>query len=121
MDGGDGFAPGKWQLEGSMESDQGSSSGQAGGNQTDTVDLTADQAKNPPAKVFFSQFYHGERDWRNVSFHDGNVSGSLHHGRADVPVSGTYARDHFRVTLHYTGFGTTVDQVIQGKLVEPAR
>ena len=104
-----------------MQSADGPGDGQAGGNQTDNVDLTAQQAQDPPARVFFSQFYHGERDWRNVSFRDGKVSGSLDHGKATVPVSGTYAPDHFRVTLRYTGFGTTVDQVIEGRLVEPAR
>ena len=104
-----------------MQSADGPGDGQAGGNQTDNVVVTANQAQDPPATVFFSQFYQGERDWRNVSFRDGKVSGSLDHGKATVPVSGTYAPDHFRVTLRYTGFGTTVDQEIEGRLVEPAR
>ena len=121
IDEGDGFAPGKWQLEASLEPVNGPGGGQSGGNQTDAVDLTAKQAQEPPATVFFSQFYQGERDWRNVTFRDGKVSGSLDHGKATVPVSGTYASDHFRVTLRYTGLGTSADHVIEGRLVEPAR
>lgn len=119
MDSGDRFASGRWQLQGWMESDQGSTARVPGAIQTDTVDLTAKQAGNPPASVFFSQFYHGEKDWSDVTFHDGNVSGSLRHGQTDVPVSGSYTRDHFRITLRYAASTTAVDQVIEGKLVAP--
>jgi hypothetical protein len=120
VDSGDRFASGKWELQGWMESDRGSTAHDPGAMQTDTVDLTAKQAANPPASVFFSEFYHGEKDWSDVSFRDGNVSGSLHHGQTDVPVSGTYTRDHFRVTLRYAASTTAVDQVVEGKLVGPS-
>jgi hypothetical protein len=115
MDSNDRFGAGKWRLEGWMESAQGSTQGQPG-SQEETVDLTPDQANNPPAAVFFSGFYQGERDWSDVSFSGGKVGGSLHHGAVDVPVLGTYARDHFRVKLDFKG----AKQVIEGKLVEPA-
>ena len=112
----DGFAPGKWQVEGWLESGQGSTQGTPAAGAAQTVNLTKDQAANPPETVFFSNFYNGEKDWSNVNFRNGNVSGSLQHGQASTPVSGTYSRDHFRVTL---SFGANVDQVVEGKLVEP--
>jgi len=115
---GDRFAAGKWQVEGRLESGQGSTQGTSAAGQPDTVELTAVQAANPPVSTFFSAFYRGETDWSDISFKDGKVSGSLHHGQTDVPVSGTYARDRFRIAL---GFGGGVDQVVEGKLVEPAK
>jgi hypothetical protein len=117
VDKGDGFAPGKWQLEAWLEMGQASTRGQPAAGRPEVVSLTAAQALAPPATVFFSQFYHGEKDWPNVRFRDGTVSGSLEHGQSSVPVSGTYSRDHFRVALR---FGATVDQVIEGKLIGPA-
>jgi hypothetical protein len=117
MSGGDSFAAGKWQVEGWLESGQGSTRGTPAAGSPDMVTLAPAQAAAPPAAVFFSQFYHGEQEWPDVSFSKGKVSGSLHHGRTDVPVSGSYARDHFQITLRYGG---SVDQVIEGKLVEPA-
>ena len=117
MNSGDGFAAGKWQVEGWLESGQGSTQGTPAAGPPDMVELMPAQAAYPPAEVFFSQFYHGEREWPNVTFSDGKVSGSLHHGQTDVPVSGSYARDHFQITLR---FGGSVDQIIEGKLVEPA-
>lgn len=115
MDSNDRFGAGKWELEGWFETDQGSTQGQPG-SPTDTVNLTKDDASNPPAAVFFSEFYHGERDWGDVRFSGGEVSGSLHHGKTDVPLSGTYARDHFLVKLDFKG----TKQLVEGKLVDPA-
>lgn len=115
MDPNDRFDAGRWQLEGWFEADQGSTQGQPG-SPTDTVKLTSQQAGDPPAAVFFTQFYRGEQDWNGVNFRAGKVSGSLHHGSVDVPLSGTYARDHFLVKLHFKG----ASQVVEGKLVEPA-
>ena len=115
VDSNDRFGPGKWQIEGWFESDLGSTQGQPG-SPTDTVALTPAQANNPPAAVFFSGFYHGERDWSDVRFSGGKVSGSLHHGQVDVPLSGTYSHDHFLVKLDFKG----TKQVVEGKLVEPA-
>jgi hypothetical protein len=115
MDPDDRFDAGRWQLEAWFESDQGSTQGQPG-SPSDTVNLTQQQAGYPPASVFFFEFYHGERDWGDVSFRGGKVGGSLHQGSVDVPMSGTYARDHFLVKLHYKG----ASQVVEGKLVEPA-
>ena len=114
VDANDRFAAGKWQVEGWLESGQGTTQGQPGA-QADTVNLTPEQAGNPPAAVFFSGFYHGEQDWSDVSFRGGKVSGSLHHGRVDVPLSGTYGRDHFRIALDFKG----TSQVVEGKLVDP--
>lgn len=114
---GDRFGAGKWELEGWMESDQGSTRDVPGAVQTDTVDLSAQQADDPPASVFFSRFYHGEKEWSDVSFHNGEISGNLHKGRTDVPLSGSYGPDHFKVTFH---FGGNFEQVVEGKLTEPA-
>src|SRR4051812_26721264 len=72
MDANDRFAAGKWQLEGWLETGQGSAGGQPGA-QTDTVTVTPEQAENPPAKVFFSQFYQGERNWSDVTFGGGKI------------------------------------------------
>jgi hypothetical protein len=113
----DQFDPGKWQVKGWMESDQGSTRGQPGAR-TDTVNLTPQQAQNPPANVFFSQFYQGERSWSDVSFRGGKVSGSLHHGQVEVPLSGTYGRDYFRVNFGLGASGTGISQVVEGKLVD---
>jgi hypothetical protein len=100
-----------------MESDQGSTRGQPS-DRTDTVYLTPLQAQNPPANVFFSQFYHGERYWSDVSFRGGKVSGSLHHGQVEVPLSGTYGRDQFRVNFGFNASGTGIRQVVEGRLVD---
>ena len=115
----DQFEAGTWDLQGWMTSNQGSTQGQPGA-QTDRVMLTPQQAANPPAAVFFSQFYHGEQDWSDVRFRDGTVSGSLHHGKSDVPLSGTYGRDHFQVTLSFGSSGSGFSQIVEGKLVSPA-
>jgi len=117
MNSSDGFAPGTWKVEGWMESGGVSTRDSPGAVTAETVEVTPAQAAYPPASLFFSQFYHGEKDWSGVSFDSGKVSGSLHHGQSDVPLTGIYARDHFRVAL---GFGGGVEQVVEGKLVEPA-
>lgn len=125
MDEGDRFAPGTWHLEAWMESEAGSTRGVAGATLTDVVKLTPEQAMAPPAAVFFRHFYHGANN-PDVRFADGRVEGSFHQGRVDdisahdVPISGSYARDHFRVTFGYKAFGMTINQVAEGKLVEPA-
>ena len=121
----DRFAPGKWQLEGWMESDQGSTRGKPGATLSETVDLTAEQAKYPPVTVFLSRFYQGVANG-DVRFAGGKVDGSFHQrgvddiAAHDVAISGTYGRDHFRVTFGYKAFGMTVNQVVEGKLVEAA-
>jgi hypothetical protein len=115
----DRFGPGKWQLEGWMESDKGSGRGDPGA-QIETIKLTPEQAESPPVEVFFSRFYQGERDWTKVSFRDGEVGGSLRHGQVDVPISGTYSDNHFRVTFGFNASGLGISQVVEGKLVEPA-
>jgi hypothetical protein len=126
MIGEDRFAPGKWQVEAWMESDQGSTRGHAGATLTDTVTLTPEQAREPPATVFFSHFYHGAKN-PDVRFTDGRVEGRFHQDRVDdiaaheVPITGTYSRDSFRVSFGYQAFGMTVRQAVEGKLVEPAR
>lgn len=126
MGGGDHFAPGKWHIEAWMESDQGSTRDQPGAAQTDDVNLSAEQAKYPAATVFFSRFYHGVQNG-DIRFTGGKVGGSFHQkgvddiSAHDVPVTGTYDSEHFRVTFGYKAFGMAVSQVVEGKLVEPAR
>ncbi|MFL6726795.1 MAG: hypothetical protein ACJ8FS_09815 [Sphingomicrobium sp.] len=121
----DRFAPGKWQLEAWMESDQGSTRGKPGATLSDTVDLTAEDAADPPISVFFSHFYHGVENG-NIRFARGKVEGSFHQrgvddiSAQDVSVGGTYGRDHFHVTFAYKAFGMTINQVVEGKLVEAA-
>ena len=125
MDSGDRFAPGKWKTEAWMESAQGSTRGHAGGSQTETVDLSARDASNPPAAVFFSRFYHGVSDG-DIRFNGGRVDGTFLQkrvddvGEHDVAVSGTYGSDRFRITFAYKAFGMTINQVVDGTLVEPA-
>jgi hypothetical protein len=125
MDSGDRFAPGKWKTEAWMESDQGSTRGQTGGSQTETVELSTEDAGNPPAAVFFSRFYHGVSDG-DIRFSGGKVDGTFHQkrvddvGEHDVAVSGTYGPDRFHVVFAYKAFGMTINQVVDGKLVEPA-
>ena len=122
---GDRFAPGTWQMEAWLESDAGSARGDPGATLHDTVKLSPEQADNPPASVFFNYFYHGAKN-PDVRFKNGKVEGSFHQGRVDdiaahnVPITGTYSRDRFRVTFGYKAFGAGIDQVVEGKLVKPA-
>jgi hypothetical protein len=124
--GGDHFAPGTWHIEAWMESAQGSTRGQPGATLTDTVKLTAEQASEPPVAVFFSRFYHGAGTG-DIRFRGGRIEGSFHQRAVDdisaheVPVTGTYDSEHFRVTFGYRAFGMTMNQVAEGKLIEPLR
>ena len=120
---GDHFAPGTWHIEAWMESNQGSTRGQPGATLTDTVKLTPEQAREPPATVFFSRFYHGVGKG-DIRFSGGRIEGSFHQPGVDdisaheVAVTGTYGSDHFRVTFGYQAFGMTMNQVAEGRLVE---
>ncbi len=125
MNADDRFYPGKWRVEGWMESSQGSIRGSAEEIQPQIVQLKPEQAKQPPGAVFFSYFYHGVPRDADVNFRDGNVSGSFHQKGVDdiaahyVKISGTYSRKNFRVTFGYQAFGMTIDQVVEGKLIDP--
>lgn len=117
----DHFTPGTWHIEAWMESEVGSTRGNAGATLTDIVKLTPEQASGSPAQVFFTHFYHGAKS-PDVRFENGRVEGSFHQDRVDdisahdVAISGTYGRDHFRITFSYKAFGMTINQVAEGKL-----
>lgn len=118
----DRFAPGTWQLEASLEGPQGSARVQPDPNQSDTVQLSAAEARFPPSTVFFTHFYHGAHKG-DIRFDRGRVSGSFEQPRVDdiaghnVPITGTYARDRFRVSFTFKAFGMDIRQVVEGRLV----
>ena len=122
-DEGERFIAGTWFVEGWMENDEMSGRDKPGVHQTHTVKLDEQTALFPPVAVFFGTFY-GREDASNIRFENGRVEGSYEQRGVDdisghtVPVSGTYARDRFDVTLEFSAFGTKLRQVVQGRLVE---
>lgn len=121
---GERFAAGTWHIESWMEGPQGSARGQPGATQTDTVRLSAVEARLPPATVFFTHFYHGVSN-AAVRFENGRIAGSFEQPRVDdiaghnVPISGTYARDRFTLSFTFRAFGMDIRHVVEGRLVAP--
>jgi len=121
----DRFAAGTWQLEGWMESAQGSTRGRPGEIAPYEVKVSNQEASMPPVAVFFSRFY-GREDFSSIRFENGRVEGSFGQRSVDdiaghtVPMSGTYARDRFDVEFEFSAFGMKVRQFVKGRLLEPA-
>jgi hypothetical protein len=122
----DQFAPGKWRVEGWMETGGISTRGREGEIKPQIVNLTPEQVAQHPGAVFFTYFYHGVPKDAEISFRDGKIDGTFHQRRVDdisaqdVKISGAYGPKHFRVTFGYGAFGTAFDQVVEGELIEPA-
>jgi len=117
----DHFAAGKWETKAWMES-----SAQPGQTpaQTDTVQLSESDAAQSPKSILFGRFYRGMNN-ADVTLANGKINGSYEQRRVDdfaghtVPISGTYSTDKFRVVLTFKALGMDVDQIVEGKLVEP--
>ncbi|QNM83885.1 hypothetical protein H8M03_06100 [Sphingomonas sabuli] len=119
------FAAGTWQVDAWMESDLGSTRDVPGAMQSEKLELGRKAADNPPEVVMFREFYHGMQR-ADVTFKDGRIEGSFAQPAVDdiaahdVPISGTYGRDRFRLKLRFSAFGTGIDQIVEGRLVTPA-
>ena len=116
----EGFAAGTWERKVWLEAPNGSTE-----PATFTGEVTKEEAAQQPAAIFFSEFYPTAKT-ADVRFEDGQISGSYDQSGVDdiaaqaVPISGTYSRDEFRVTLDFSVHGTVVREVIEGRLVDPA-
>ena len=122
----DQFAPGKWRVEAWMELDGQSTRGSPGEIKPEILDLTREQAAQPPAAVFAGLFYAGIPNEADISFRDGKIDGTFHQrgvddvAAHDVKISGDYDPKHFHVTFGYRAFGRGYDQIVEGDLLEPA-
>jgi len=122
----DHFSPGKWRVEGWMESGGQSTRGSPGEIQPQTLDLTPEQAAQRPGAVLFGYFYSGVPKDADITMQDGKIDGTFHQrgvddvAAHDVKISGTYDPRHFHVKFGYRAFGTPFDQIVEGELVEPA-